>query len=535
MTQNPNPTFNFADLFDVVAAAVPERAVVVCVDGTLTYAELARRSSALAGYLAANGIRRGDNVGLQLSNGPAYLEGFLAACRIGAVPFNVNYRYVRGELKYLYDNSDVAALLFNSELADSVLPVAAEVESLKLLLAVGEEVEADDRRVKSYEAAIAEGLDEPDPSSRRDEDLLIIYTGGTTGHPKGVMWPHKSLFFGALGGGGFFHPAGPVQSPQELAERVEQTPWLKTMPLAPLMHGAALWSAIASLLAGHTIVLNPEGRFDAAQIWDTVERQAVNILQIVGDAMATPLIDTLEANAGRWNLPALSYIGSGGAVFSEHLQDRFRKLLDSVTISSALGATETGTMGPGDRETEDGIMRYNARPDLAVVVDAERLAEPGETGIVARRGVVPVGYYGDPEKSAETFVKIDGVDYALGGDAARLEEDGSITVLGRGSMCINTGGEKVFPEEVEQVLKSHPAVLDALVVGVPHPRWTQMVAAVVALREGCDAGVEALQEHCREQLAGYKVPREIRYEPELKRSAVGKPDYAWAKERLTLA
>jgi fatty-acyl-CoA synthase len=535
MTRNPNPSFNFADLFDMVAAAVPDRPVVIRGDESLTYAELNGRSAALAGFLAANGIKRGDNVGLQLANGPAYLEAFLAACSIGAVPFNINYRYVRGELKYLYDNSDAAAILFNSELADSVLPVAAEVESLKLLLAVGEELDADDRRIQSYEAAMAAGLSDPDPASRRDEDLLIIYTGGTTGHPKGVMWPHKSLFFGALGGGGFFHPNGPIQSPQELGERVEQTPWLKTMPLAPLMHGAALWSAMASLFAGHTIILNPDGKFDAAGIWDTVEREAVNILQIVGDAMGAPLIDTLEENPGRWNMPALSYIGSGGAVFSEHLQNRFRAVLDSVTISSALGATETGTMGPGDRATKDGIMRYNARPDLAVIVDAKRLAGPGETGIVARRGVVPVGYYGDPEKSAETFVKIDGIDYALGGDAARLEDDGSITVLGRGSMCINTGGEKVFPEEVEQVLKSHAGVLDALVVGVPHPRWTQMVAAVVALREGTAADVEALQEHCKEQLAGYKVPREIRFEPELKRSAVGKPDYAWAKERLTAA
>ena len=533
MTTNPNPSFNFADLFDVVVSAVPERPVVICGDETLTYAELNKRAAALAGFLAANGIKRGDNIGLQLANGPAYLEAFIAASKIGAVPFNINYRYVKAEFKYLYENSDAAAVFFNSPMADSVLPVAAEVDSLKLLLAVGDELTSDDKRLRSYKAAIAEALEQPDPAERRDEDLLIIYTGGTTGSPKGVMWPHKSLFFGALGGGGFFHPDGPIKDPGELARYALETPWLKTMPLAPLMHGAALWTAIASLFAGHTIVLNPDSGFDAGKIWDMAAREGVNIMSIVGDAMAAPLIDAMEENPDKWSLPGLSYVGSGGAIFSEHLQERFRKVFESITISSSLGATETGVMGPGDRETEDGIMRYNARPDLAVLVDAERLAEPGEIGVVARRGVVPVGYYGDPEKTAATFVKIDGVDYALGGDAARLEDDDSITVLGRGSMCINTGGEKVFPEEVEQTLKSHPAVTDAMVVGVPHPRWTQMVAAVVSLREGADADSDALQEHCRTELAGYKVPREIRFEPELQRSVVGKPDYKWAKERLT--
>ena len=534
MTDSQKPTFNFADLFDVVAGAVPDRPVVVCGEDSLTYAELNERASALAGYLSANGINRGDNVGLQLANGPEYLEAFIAASKIGAVPFNINYRYVKAELKYLYENSDAAAIFFNSSMADSTLPIAAELDSIKLLLAIGEDLDVDDRRVRSYEATIAEGLSQPDPAERRDEDLLIIYTGGTTGAPKGVMWPHKSLFFGALGGGGFYHPKGPVTEPGELAERVLETPHVKTLPLAPLMHGAALWTAISSLFAGHTIVLNPDTKFDAGKIWDMAVREGVNIMAIVGDAMAAPLIDALEENPGKWNLSGLYYIGSGGAVFSEHLQNRFRKVLESITISSSLGATETGVMGPGDRETEDGLMRYAPRPDLAVLVDGERLANPGELGVVARRGLVPVGYYGDPEKSAATFVKIDGVDYALGGDAARLEEDDSITVLGRGSTCINTGGEKVYPEEVEQTLKSHPAVFDAMVVGMPHPRWTQMVAAVVALREGNDVDADSLQEHCRSELAGYKVPREIRFEPELQRSAVGKPDYGWAKERLSL-
>lgn len=532
MTTNPNPSFNFADLFECVAAAVPDRPAVVCGEDTLTYRELNQRASALAGFLNSRRIGRGDNVGLQLFNSPAYLEAFLAACKIGAVPFNINYRYVSSELEYIYNNSDVAALFFNGQLADEVLPVAEHTGTLKLMLAAGDTPESDDDRLWKLEEAIDKGIEEPDPAGRSGEDLLIIYTGGTTGAPKGVMWPHQSLFFGALGGGAFFHPDGPVQSPAQVGERIPDIPWLRTLPLAPLMHGAALWSALASLFSGHTIVLNPDINFDAERIWDMVERSGVNIMAIVGDAMAAPLVEALEAHPDRWNLQGLAHIGSGGAVFSAHLQERFKKVLGHLALTSSLGATETGTMGPGTRETKEGLMRYDPRPDLAVVVDNERLAGPGETGIVARRGVVPVGYYGDPEKSAATFIRIDGVPYALGGDAARQEEDGSITVLGRGSTCINTGGEKVYPEEVEQALKAHPAVADALVVGIPHPRWTQQVAAVVALREGCDADSATLQEHCRAALAGYKVPREIRFEPMLQRSAVGKPDYAWAKERL---
>lgn len=539
MPASATPSFNFADLFGSVAAAVPDRPVTKCGDRVFTYAEMDARSGALAGYLAAGGIGRGDNVGLQLANGPEYLEAFIAACKIGAVPFNINYRYVSKELDYLYRNSDIRALFFNTEYADAVLPVAADIDSLALMLtagdsAAGDSAARDEPRLRDYEAAIAEGHAEPDPADRRDDDQLIIYTGGTTGAPKGVVWPHRSLFFGALGGGAYYHPdRQPVSSPQQIGERIPDTPHQVALPIAPLMHGAALWTAISSLFAGHTLVLNPDSAFDAEKIWSLVERERVNIMAIVGDAMGAPLIDALEAEPERWDLSSLTYIGSGGAVFSEHLQQRFRARLPSIMITSSLGATETGVMGPGTRETDDGLMRYDPRPDIAVVVDGTRLAEPGEVGTVARCGVVPVGYYGDPEKTAATFVKLGGVDYALGGDAARLEEDGSITVLGRGSTCINTGGEKVYPEEVEQALKSHPAVSDALVVGIPHPRWTQMVAAVIALKEGADADAALLREHCRGQLAGYKVPREIRFEPGLKRSVVGKPDYAWAKERFT--
>ena len=328
MSKSPHHSFNFADLFGFVAQAVPDRPVIVCGEDSITYRELDERSSALAGYLHEHGIRRGDNVGLQLFNGPAYLEGFLAACKIGAVPFNINYRYVKSELEYIYTNSDVAALFFNGALADDVLPVAAGIDTLKLMLVAGETPPSDDSRLCNLEDAIAAGLEEPDPSERSGEDLLIIYTGGTTGAPKGVMWPHQALFFGALGGGAFFHPGGPVQAPAEVGERVADTPWLRTLPLAPLMHGAALWSAVSSLLAGHTIVLNPDTAFDAERIWDMVTQKGVNIMAIVGDAMAAPLVEALEANPDRWNLAALAHtlakalmVRLGTPVFSDaHLE-----------------------------------------------------------------------------------------------------------------------------------------------------------------------------------------------------------------------
>jgi acyl-CoA synthetase (AMP-forming)/AMP-acid ligase II len=520
-------TYNFSDLLQIVADTVPDRTALVHGAVELTYTELSQFADRIARVLVAKGVGANDNVGLQLTNSPEYLAAFFGACRIGAVPFNVNYRYSSAELSYLYEDSQVKALLFDSEFSDDVKEACKQGSSPEVLLEVG------GARLGENLTEILESVLPDIDAVRHDHDQIIIYTGGTTGYPKGVIWPHKHLFFSALGGGGFFHADGAVTNPEELIGRVNDGTALTTMPLAPLMHGAALWTSLIALFAGHKVILSNRTNFDANHAWQLIRDHQVNIVSIVGDAMALPLIETLEQNrskpaADNWALDHLFSIGSGGAVFSETLQQRFTALLPNLFVMSSLGATETGTVGASDVPTDEGIMRYAPRDDLSVIVDGRRLAERGEEGVLARSGMLPVGYFGDEKKTRESFLTIDGVQYALGGDAARLEEDSSITVLGRGSMCINSGGEKIFPEEVESTLKGYDAVDDVLVVGMPHKKWGQQVVAVYCANTD-EVSENDLRNFCRASLAGYKVPKLFIRVENVQRNVVGKPDYKWAK------
>jgi len=546
MTAQAARSFNYSDLLDLVAREVPDRPAMICGDETLSYAEFARRASRLAAFLDHRGVRAGDTVALHMGNGPAYPIGLFAACRLGAVPFNVNYRYVGSELEYLYGNAGAAVAIVDAAFLPRLMALAARP---RLIVVAGEgaaEAVADcgaeaiagatpvGLEVVTLAAALAEGADLPPPArAPRSDDQLVIYTGGTTGMPKGVVWGHEDMLRAALGGGGFFSRKGPMAVPEDIVERVRESPPLVCFPVAPLMHGAAMWAALASLFAGHTLVLQAAPGFDPCTVLDLVARHRVNILVIVGDGMGRPLADAIAAEPDRWALASLVHIGSGGAVFSQAVQQALREHLPRTMMSSSLGSTEAGTLGAGAAGGE-GLMKFPARPDLLVVVDGERLAAPGETGVLARGGPMPVGYLGDPERTARTFVQIEGRRLSVTGDLARLEQDGSITVFGRGSTCINSGGEKVFPEEVEQALKTHPAVLDALVVGQPDPRWGERVTAVVALRAGA-VDVVALQEHCRALIAGYKIPRVIVLTEAVRRSNTGKPDYGWAKEQVAAA
>lgn len=552
MTVQAARSFNYSDLLELVAGEVPDRPAMVCGDETLSYAEFGRRVSRLAAFLDHRGVRAGDTVALHMGNGPSYLIGLFAACRLGAVPFNVNYRYVESELEYLYGNAEAAVAIVDAAFLPRVMALAARP---RLVVVAGEgaaeAVAASGAQavagatpvgleVVALGAALAEGADLPPPArAPRGDDQLVIYTGGTTGMPKGVVWGHEDMLRAALGGGGFFSRKGPVMTPEDIVDRVRESPPLVCFPVAPLMHGAAMWAALASLFAGHTLVLQAAPGFDPRTVLDLVVRHRVNILVIVGDGMARPLADAIAAEPGRWPLASLVHIGSGGAVFSQPVQQALREHLPRTMMSSSLGSTEAGTLGAGAAGGE-GLMKFPARPDLLVVVDGERLAAPGETGVLARGGPIPLGYLGDPERTARTFVQIEGRRLSVTGDLARLEPDGSITVFGRGSTCINSGGEKVFPEEVEQALKTHPAVLDALVVGQQDPRWGERVTAVVALRaaEASGAGADAvdaaaLQEHCRGLIAGYKIPRVIVLTDAVRRTNTGKPDYAWAKATVT--
>ena len=521
--------FNLADLFERVADTVPDRLALVAGDRRLTYRELDDRATAFARYLVDVGVRPGSHVGIYSYNRAEWVEAMLGCYKARAVPVNVNYRYVADELRYLFDNADLVALVFERRFAPKVAAVAPALARLEHLVVVedgsGEELGA--LPAVDYEHAIHAGRGPRDGlPARSPDDLYILYTGGTTGLPKGVMWRQEDIFFAALGGGNYGGP--PIETPEAIVEHVSETPGI-TLAMAPLMHGQAQWTTLIGMFAGNTVVLNTQHSLDAAELWDLVEREGAQVVSLVGDAMARPMVDALAA---RDHVPpSLFAIVSGGAILSPTIKEQIAQVAPHVMVLDAFGASETGAQGAVD-VTEKGP-RFRMNDATTVITDDGRVAPPGEVGLLARRGHVPIGYYKDPEKTAATFVEIDGVRWAVPGDRAVIEEDGTITVLGRGSQCINTGGEKVFPEEVEAVLKSHPDVFDAVVVGVPDERWGEAVTAVVAPREGRAPTLEDLREHASTALARYKVPRHLVVVDQVERSPSGKPDYRWARQVAT--
>jgi acyl-CoA synthetase (AMP-forming)/AMP-acid ligase II len=530
--------FNIADLYELVADKVPARSALVCGHQRASFAELDQRANRLAHYLQAQGVASGDHVGLYLYNCNEYLEGMLACFKIRAVPINVNYRYVQEELLYIFDNADMVACIHNQEFVPHIAEVRASAPELKTFVGVLDDSGCELSSIGSvdYESALEGQSDERDFGERADDDLFILYTGGTTGMPKGVMWPHKAVFFAAMGGGGWFHPDGAITEPEQIAERIGDFP-IVGMALAPLMHGACWWYACIQLLAGNSVVLNPSRSLVGDEVWDIVEKEKVNSLSIVGDAMAIPLLDALRDNPDRWDLSSVFSIGSGGAVFSASKQEEFRARFPNVIIMNSFGSSESGNMGfdSGEKKSESKGLGNVAQSDFMDVISDEEgqphaHVKPGETGIFARSGHIPVGYYNDPEKTARTFVEVDGKTWLLTGDEARLEEDGSITVYGRGSNCINSGGEKIFPEEVEEAVKAHPDVFDCLVVDTPDERFGSKVTAVVATRDNCSVTLESIQQEARKHVAGYKVPRELHIVAEIPRAPSGKPAYPKARE-----
>lgn len=528
--------FNIADMFEIVADKIPGRDALVCGEHRATFGQLEQRANQLAHHLAASGVRAGDHVGLYLYNGNEYLEGMLACFKIRAVPINVNYRYVQDELLYLFDNANMVACIHHQEFTPHIDEIKHAVPDLRTFVYVADGSGADGATIGAieYEAALAAQSDTRDFAERSDDDLFILYTGGTTGMPKGVMWPHKAVFFAAMGGGGWFHPDGAITEPEQIAQRIGDFP-IVGMALAPLMHGACWWYACIQMLAGNSVVLNPGRSLVGEEVWDIVAAEKVNSVSIVGDAMAVPLLDALEANPGRWDLSSVFNIGSGGAVFSDNKQDAFRAHFPNVIISNSFGSSESGAMGiDGGNKKGQGLGNV-AKSEFMSVIDADeqgayRHVAQGEMGIFARSGYIPVGYYNDPEKTAKTFVDVDGKRWLLLGDEAQLETDNSITVFGRGSNCINSGGEKIFPEEVEQALKAHPGIFDALVVATPDERYGSKVTAVVAPRENASLTLESVREEARKTIAGYKLPKELHIVASVPRAPSGKPAYPKALE-----
>jgi 3-oxocholest-4-en-26-oate---CoA ligase len=519
--------FNLADLFEAVADAVPEREALVCANRRLTYSQLDERSNRLAHYLEGEGIGPGEHVGLYLHNCTEYIEASLAAYKLRAVPININYRYVEAELAYLFDNADLVGLVHHREFAPRIAAIAPKKPKLRTLIAVADGSGAACGSAE-YEAAIAAHSPDRDFQLRSGDDLYILYTGGTTGMPKGVMWRHEDIFFAAMMGGNPYGP--PPERPEDVAESATARGIATMLPAAPLIHGAAQWATFIAIYGGGKVVIAPGKRFDPELVWRLAAEENVNSITIVGDAMARPLAEALTA--APLELSSLRVIGSGGATFSEHVKDQLKEHLPGVVVMDSFGASEGGYQGAHVGRGADGTApRFRADATTAVFDDKLRRLEPdgGQVGMLARKGRIPIGYYKDPEKTARTFVEIEGERWVLPGDMALVEADGTITLLGRGSACINSGGEKVFPEEVEAALRSHPAVFDAVVVGVPDEKWGERVTAVVQPRPGVNLTLEQLDKHCRGYVSGYKLPRGLTLVDELVRQPSGKPDYRWAK------
>lgn len=519
--------FNLADLFESVVDAVPEREALVCGDRRLTYKELDERATRLAHHLTSVGVQQGDHIGLYLYNGTEYVEAMIACFKIRAVPVNVNYRYVERELQYLLDDADLTGLIHQREFCPRIAAVKDGLPLLQKFVMVEDASGGDCSGIGSieYESALAGASDARDFAPRSGMDLFILYTGGTTGMPKGVVWRHEDLFFTAMGGG---NPLGePVEKPEEVAPNAREKDPVTQFPIPPLIHGAAQLGVFICFNWGGKIVLAP--RFDPAASWDLVEKEKVNTITLVGDAIARPLAETLSATKEHRDVSSLVYISSAGAVLSDSVKDQLKELLPNTIVAESFGSSETGFQG---MESGAGRMRFVMNERTTVLNDDLKPVEAGsgDIGRVALKGRIPMGYYKDEEKSAQTFVEADGERWVLLGDMATVEADGSITVFGRGTVCINSGGEKLFPEEIENAVKSHPDVYDVVVVGVPDERWGEKVAAVVQARPGATPTLDSIQEHCRALIAGYKVPRALRIVERIERQPSGKPDYPWAKK-----
>ncbi len=538
--------FNFAGMFEAMADAFPERTAILFREKALSYEDVRSRSRKLANFLRSRGLgtvkdRTGlkawesgqDHVGLYLFNGNEYLEGMLGSYMGRCAPFNVNYRYVADELEYLLKDSKAKAIVFHARFAPTLAQVLPKVPSLKLLIQVRDD--SGNHLLPGaidYDEIMATGSDAKPDCTPSSEDLYILYTGGTTGMPKGVLWRQEDIFFAAMGG---TLPTGQrIESVQQMVQLAKGLGlFLKVLPYPPFMHGASHWVAFTALLGGGTVVIqdNPD-RFDADELLSTVEKHQVALILLIGDAFAVPLLEQMEKKT--YNLKSLKAIGSGGAILSPKYKAQLKEKFPGTMIRDAIGSSESGAQGQvvESRDPNDGNRFQMDKLSAVASEDLTRLLSPGdpETGWLVRKGLIPLGYLGDEAKTNKTFVTIGGERYSVPGDHARWEKDKTIRVFGRGSVSINSGGEKIYPEEVEKALKGHPAIYDVVVVGTPHPKWVEQVTAVVQPRGPERPTVDELNTHCASSLSKYKLPKAVIYVDSMVRSPAGKADYRWAKK-----
>lgn len=532
-----------------VSAAIPDRDYLVHGDRRYTYAQTVERSNRFAAYLHSRGLgchtERSalaghevgqDLIGLYAYNGNEFVETLLGAFQARVAPFNVNFRYVKSELQYLLTDSGATALVYHAAFAPRVAEVLPELPQLRVLIQI-----ADDSGNEllygavDFEDAIAAG-GQPPPVQHSPDDLYVLYTGGTTGMPKGVLWRQHDIFMTSFGGRSLYTGA-PARSLEEIVSTATGTsgaPGTKLMVLPPLIHGAAQWAVMTALTTGQSVVFpSVVDHLDADDVVRTIERERVSVVTVVGDAMARPLLASIEK--GIADVSSLAVIANGGALLTPYVKQRLIEALPTAVVADGVGSSETGAqMHHLSMSGAVSTGTFNAGPDTFVAAeDLSAILPAGHDGIgwLAQRGYVPLGYKGDAAKTAATFPVIDGVRYAIPGDRARHHPEGHIELLGRDSVTINSGGEKIFVEEVETAIASHPAVADVVVAGRPSERWGQEVVAVVALAEGADADAGELVAHAAQSLARYKLPKAIVFRSVIERSPSGKADYRWAREQ----
>ena len=533
--------FNAADIFEGVVDRIPDREAVVLGETRLTYIELDSRANKAANALKKLGIKKGSHLGIYAFNCIEWLEIMLGAYKLCAIPININYRYVEEELKYLIDNADMEAIFFHKQFSTKIKNISADLPLLKNYISIEDGLDSKEemKSALDFELLIEHESKERIPVKRSGDDIYIIYTGGTTGMPKGVVWRMEDVLM-TLGGGIDAITGKKYPTPEAFADKCLQDQ-TTALALAPLMHGAAQWQSFNAFFSGWKFIINDQISFDANYVWDLVAKEKVMNLTITGDAMGRPLCDALPLALERnLDLSSLIVLTSTASIFSSSIKDTILEFLPNLFIIDAVGSSETGATGinihtkDGKLKDSGGGPKFN-RPEYSAILnlDTHQIIPHTDTktiGFLARKGHVPIAYYKDKEKSEKTFIKVDGERYSIPGDMAKYESDGQMTLLGRGSVSINSGGEKIFPEEVEMALKAHPNVFDCLVVGVSDATWGQKVVAIIQRRNSSDITINDLKKVSSKYIASYKMPKEIVFSDLIERAPSGKPNYQWAQE-----
>ncbi len=548
---NSPAQFTVPAVAEAVAAAIPDRDLVIRGERRYSYAQLVGRSNRLAGYLHSRGLgchtERSalanhevgqDLLGLYAYNGNEFVEALLGAFQARVAPFNVNFRYVKSELQYLLRDAGATALVYHAAFAPRVAEILPDLPQLRVLIQIADASGNDlIYGAVDYETALASSSPEPPPVQHSPDDLYVLYTGGTTGMPKGVLWRQHDIFMTSFGGRNLM-TGEPFGSVDEIVAAAAAGPGTKLLILPPLIHGAAQWSVMMALTTGQSVVFpSVVDHLDTEDVVRTIERERVTAVTVVGDAMARPLVSEIERaiEKGVADVSSLAVVANGGALLTPFVKQRLIEVLPNAVVVDGVGSSETGAqMHHMSMSGAVSTGTFNAGPDTFVAAeDLTAILPRGHEGMgwLAQRGCVPLGYKGHAAKTAKTFPVIDGVRYAVPGDRARHRADGTIELLGRDSVTINSGGEKIFAEEVETAIASHPAVADVVVAGRPSERWGQEVVAVVALADGASAGADELVAHAARSLARYKLPKAIVFRPEIERSPSGKADYRWAREQ----